>query len=295
MSGAVILLAQLNAATFATMRNVILLALIFTLLAKYAPACNKTPPWWRKPDLSTDLCWLFLPNLLYRYAQLLMVSVGIMLCYGISQPGDVARFLTQGHGPVSQLGFWPQVMIDLLGSDLILYATHRMFHSVRLWRFHAVHHSSRQLEWISATRFHPVDAILHGSLPDVLMLLLGVPPDVLAWIVPFNVASSALVHANLGWRFGPFRYVLASPVFHRWHHTSEVRGGGSNFAATFPFIDLAFGTFYMPADQHPDSYGIDDPGFPADFARQLLHPFLPAQSRGARAGQRPVTPPAPAE
>ena len=40
-----------------------------------------------------------------------------------------------------------------------------------------------------------------------------------------RVFMSAFVHANLNWTLGPFRYVLASPVFHRWHHTALERGG----------------------------------------------------------------------
>ncbi len=91
--------------------------------------------------------------------------------------------------------------------------------------------------------------------------------------MPFNVGTSALVHANLDWDFGWFRYVLVSPVYHRWHHTSAERGGSSNFAGTFPLYDLAFGTFHMPAGQRPDAYGVDDPHFPKGFFGQLLHPF----------------------
>lgn len=91
--------------------------------------------------------------------------------------------------------------------------------------------------------------------------------------MPFNVGTSALVHANLDWDFGWFRYVLVSPVYHRWHHTSAERGGSSNFAGTFPLYDLAFGTFHMPAGQRPDAYEVDDPHFPKGFFGQLLHPF----------------------
>ena len=105
------------------------------------------------------------------------------------------------------------------------------------------------------------------------MLLLGIPPEVLVWLMPFNVGTSALVHANLDWDFGPFRYVLVSPVFHRWHHTSADRGGSSNFAGTFPLYDLMFGTFHMPAGQRPDAYGVDDPHFPSGFLRQLRYPL----------------------
>ena len=106
------------------------------------------------------------------------------------------------------------------------------------------------------------------------MLLLGIPPEVLIWLMPFAVGSSALVHANLDWSFGPFRYVLASPVFHRWHHAGATQGGSRNFAATFPVIDILFGTFYMPTDQRPDVYGIEDAEFPTRFSHQLLRPFV---------------------
>jgi sterol desaturase/sphingolipid hydroxylase (fatty acid hydroxylase superfamily) len=67
--------------------------------------------------------------------------------------------------------------------------------------------------------------------------------------------------------------VIATPVFHRWHHTAAERGGEKNFAATFPLLDLMFGTFYMPKGELPDSYGIADKEFPAGFGAQLAYPF----------------------
>jgi sterol desaturase/sphingolipid hydroxylase (fatty acid hydroxylase superfamily) len=82
------------------------------------------------------------------------------------------------------------------------------------------------------------------------------------------------VHANLNWTLGPFRYVLATPVFHRWHHTSAEDGGNTNFAGTFPIWDLLFGTFRMPEGRLPDNYGVDDQAtFPNEIAGQLAYPF----------------------
>jgi len=270
--------AQLAAATFQSLRNLAVLAAAFTLLSVVIAECNAMPSWWRKRDLSTDICWAVVPQLLYRLAQTLLLVFGIAALYGITDTNEVERFFSEGYGPLAHLGFWPQVALYLLGSDLVMYTTHRLFHSARLWRFHAVHHSSEHLEWTSASRFHPVDQILHGVLADVVMLLLGIPPEVLAWLMPFNVGTSALVHANLDWSFGPFRYVLVSPIYHRWHHTSAKRGS-SNFAGTFPLFDLVFGTFYMPPGQRPDAYGVDDPDFPTDFIGQLRHPFGTSAAR----------------
>jgi sterol desaturase/sphingolipid hydroxylase (fatty acid hydroxylase superfamily) len=90
---------------------------------------------------------------------------------------------------------------------------------------------------------------------------------------PFTIAYSAFVHANLNWTFGPFKYVLASPVFHRWHHTAFDKGGDKNFAGTFPVFDWLFGTFYMPEHELPETYGVDDKEFPDGFGAQLLYPF----------------------
>lgn len=285
MSTVQAVLLPLAAVTFQALRNLTVLAVIFTPLAMVVSACNQMPPWWRKRDLSTDLCWAVVPQLLYRFAQTLLLTIGMAAFYRLSG-ADTERFFTEGHGPLAHLGFWPQMALYLLGSDLVMYATHRSFHSARLWRYHAVHHSSEHLDWISAGRFHPVDQVLHGVLADVAMLLLGIPPEVLAWLMPWNVGTSALVHANLNWDFGRFRYVLVSPVYHRWHHTSAKRGGSSNFAGTFPLYDLIFGTFHMPPGQHPDAYGVDDPDFPRDFFGQLRHPFTRARKQAAAGAGR---------
>ena len=294
MSTIQMVLMPLAAVTFQALRNLAVLAVIFTLLAMVISACNQMPPWWRKRDLSTDLCWAVVPQLLHRFAQTLLLTIGIAAFYGLTSDADIERFFTEGYGPLAHLGFWPQVALYLLGSDLVMYVTHRLFHGARLWRYHAVHHSSEHLEWISAGRFHPVDQILHGVLADVVMLLLGTPPEILAWLMPFNVGTSALVHANLNWDFGPFRYVLVSPVYHRWHHTSAKRGGSSNFAGTFPLYDLIFGTFYMPQDQHPSAYGVDDPDFPTGFFGQLRYPFTQgrtaAESAALNMRERPGGP-----
>jgi sterol desaturase/sphingolipid hydroxylase (fatty acid hydroxylase superfamily) len=90
---------------------------------------------------------------------------------------------------------------------------------------------------------------------------------------PFNVFYSALVHANLNWTYGPLRFVFASPVFHRWHHTTQAEGLDKNFASTFPVLDVLFGTFYMPPGRLPEKFGCGDPEFPEDLLGQFFYPF----------------------
>ncbi len=236
-------------------------------------ACNPGRPWWRKRELVTDLCYWFIIPLLGRYLRIGLLVLGAALLFGVTTDEGLAEFYDNGHGPLAQLPLWLQAAIFLVGEDVIMYGMHRAFHRSALWKYHAVHHSSEELDWISATRFHPVNIFLGAILADVVLLLAGISPNVLVVLGLFTVAHSAFVHANLNWTLGPFKYVLAGPVFHRWHHTMAERGGEKNFAPTFPVLDLLFGTFYMPKNELPDAYGIADRSFPPSFGRQMLYPY----------------------
>jgi sterol desaturase/sphingolipid hydroxylase (fatty acid hydroxylase superfamily) len=158
-------------------------------------------------------------------------------------------------------------------SDFMLYWLHRMFHGGGFWKYHAIHHSSEDLDWISAARFHPVNLFVGTIAVDVILLMAGISPNIMLWVGPFTTFHSAFVHANLNWTLGPFKYVLATPVFHRWHHTSLEQGGNTNFAGTFPIWDIVFGTFRMPANELPGHYGVDDQQFPGEIGGQLAYPF----------------------
>jgi sterol desaturase/sphingolipid hydroxylase (fatty acid hydroxylase superfamily) len=236
-------------------------------------ACNPGRPWWHKRQLVTDLCyWVIIP-LFARYLRIGLLVMGAALLFGITSADGLIEFYDNGHGPLAQLPLAVQAAIFLVGSDVMNYWIHRAFHGSAMWRYHAVHHSSEDLDWLSAARFHPVNIFLGSVATDVVLLLAGISPNVLVFLGPFTVAHSAFVHANLNWTLGPFRYVLAGPVFHRWHHTAAEVGGEKNFASTFPILDVLFGTFYMPASKLPDAYGIADRSFPPSFGEQMIYPF----------------------
>ncbi len=126
---------------------------------------------------------------------------------------------------------------------------------------------------MSTQRFHPLNQWFAFTLVDTAMLLIGFAPEAFAALALFNITFSAFVHANLNWTLGPLKYVIATPVFHRWHHTSVEEGGSKNFAPTFPILDVMFGTFYMPKGKLPENYGVSDPEFPEGFIDQMFYPF----------------------
>ena len=249
-----------------------ILATVFTVLTYYW-ACNPGYVWWRKREVLTDLMYWFFVPLITRMVRISLLIMGAGVLFNMHTPEELIAFYDNGHGPLAQLPFVVQLVLFMVVSDFLLYWTHRFFHGPAMWKYHAIHHSSEDVDWISAARFHPVNLFLGTVAVDVILLLAGISPDVMVWLGPFTIFHSAFVHANLNWTLGPFKYVIATPVFHRWHHTGLEEGGDTNFAGTFPIWDILFGTFRMPKGVLPGEYGAGDPVMPHDFPEQIAYPF----------------------
>jgi sterol desaturase/sphingolipid hydroxylase (fatty acid hydroxylase superfamily) len=250
----------------------LVLAIVFSVLSHFW-ACNPGKPWWQKRELVTDMVYWFFVPVFARVLRIGLLVLGAGVVFRIHDADELIAFYENGHGPLAQLPEWLQGLLFLVLSDFMLYWTHRLFHGGEFWKYHAVHHSSEELEWISAARFHPINLILGTIVVDVILLMAGISPNVMIWVGPFTTFHSAFVHANLNWTLGPFKYVLATPVFHRWHHTPMEEGGNTNFAGTFPIWDILFGTFRMPQGQLPAVYGKDEATMPGEFVGQLAFPF----------------------
>ena len=80
------------------------------------------------------------------------------------------------------------------------------------------------------------------------------------------------IHSNTRWRFPGIRWLIATPEFHHWHHTSDEEGIDKNFAAFLPLWDRLFGTAHMP-DHWPKNYGTVKFQPPESYLGQLFYPF----------------------
>jgi sterol desaturase/sphingolipid hydroxylase (fatty acid hydroxylase superfamily) len=294
------LLRQVAASIFTTVSgflpSAIAFAALFTLLSLFSSqACNPGKAWWRNPGLVTDICYLMIIPFVAPYLRTSLIVAGATLLSGVVTEKDVIDYFEHGRGPFGSLPFWGQVVSYTVASDFLLYWTHRMFHGAAFWRFHAVHHSAEQVDWTTAYRFHPVNLWLGSFLVADIMLALGISPSVLLFLVPFDTTTAAFVHANLNWSLGPLKYVVATPVFHRWHHTRPEEAGNANFGSLLSLWDVLFGTFQMPQSKLPVRYGIDEPGYPQGFLDQLAHPFRDLIAQAARGAAKPdATSPPPA-
>ena len=136
-----------------------MLALVFSVLSHFW-ACNPGTPWWRKRELVTDICYWFFVPVFARVLRIGLLVLGASVVFDIHDADELIAFYDNGHGPLSELPLWLQAVLFLVLSDFMLYWLHRMFHGGGFWKYHAIHHSSEDLDWISAARFHPVNLFL---------------------------------------------------------------------------------------------------------------------------------------
>ena len=168
---------------------------------------------------------------------------------------------------------WLQFAEILLAVDFMTYWVHRAFHQVPwLWSFHAIHHSSKQLDWLAGSRMHPVDVLVTRAAAFLPVFVLGFAPGALYAYLAFVSFHAVFIHANLRWRFPGLRWLIATPEYHHWHHTSDEEGLDKNFAGFLPLWDLVFGTAHQPA-HWPKNYGTVRFQPPEDYLGQLAYPF----------------------
>ena len=169
---------------------------------------------------------------------------------------------------------WLQVIEIIVIADIGFYFAHRAFHHwPLLWRFHAIHHSSEQLDWAATFKVHPVDQALTKSASFIPVFALGYSPDAIVIFGAIFYFHGLLLHSNTRIDLGPLRWVIASPQFHHWHHAEEKAAHDMNFAGQLPVIDALFGTLLLPGKDMPKSYGIEEET-PRWLVPQLLYPFV---------------------
>lgn len=202
----------------------------------------------------------------------LILYVMLLAAMGVLDAG-AAALVPQLRLWIGSRSFLVQAAIALLVGDLGVYAIHRLQHTVPwLWRFHAVHHSAEELDWLIGFRFHPIDLFLLRVVSLGPLVALNVAPSAIAIFVGVSGWQSWLVHANVRMPYGPLRWLLVSPEFHHWHHSAEREAYDRNYASLVASWDVLFGTVYLPSGRQPSRYGIED-ALPSGWIGRFFHPF----------------------
>lgn len=231
-----------------------------------------------------DLVYLFLNGLVIKIGLALIIVLIVTLSEHII-PLSLRDWIASQPS-------WIQIIELIIFADLGFYSAHRLFHTIPfLWKFHAVHHSIEELDWLAAFRVHPVDQILTKGFSLAPCFALGFSEWAIATFAVIYYWHSLLLHSNVRLRFGPVRWLVTLPDVHHWHHSNQPEAYNKNFSAQTPLWDLVFRTAYMPKGQIPSSYGTSEP-VPSTYVRQLLYPFAGKRqgqpSKASTAGAPPI-------
>lgn len=179
---------------------------------------------------------------------------------------------------IARMPWLLQFFFAVVIADFSEYFIHLALHKVPfLWRFHAIHHSSKALDWIAGSRSHFVDdTLVRGFI--LVPLMFGFSQAIIFAYLIFVTLHATWTHCNFGPNAKWIEKYLVMPRYHHWHHTSQKEGIDKNFAIHFPWIDRLFGTYYYP-EQWPEKYGLDGEEISPSFWAQTIEAFTPRKKR----------------
>ena len=174
---------------------------------------------------------------------------------------------------------WLQIVVYFLLYDFIQWAIHNALHRVPfLWRFHKVHHSAREMSFVAHFRFHFMEIVFYRiGLFVFLSYLMNFKLEYSFYIYAGATLVGHLNHANLGWDYGPLKYIFNNPKMHIWHHAKEMPEShpmGMNFGLTLSVWDYIFRTNYVPSDGRDIELGFPEiEKYPKGIVQQWLTAF----------------------
>lgn len=196
---------------------------------------------------------------------------GVAIAYVVLINPFVARLFpeTLGLGPVlritqDHLPGWAAPAAPILLAILSVfilnfsqYWAHRAQHALPwLWKFHAVHHSVRDMDSLNAVT-HPIDTVFWQLARGALLTVIVVDFEMVLWIAGILMIHDRFLHTRARVNFGVFRDILIDNRHHFVHHSRDPRDFDKNFSAVFTFWDRIFGTYAAPRDIRQVVTGMD--------------------------------------
>ena len=228
--------------------DMFMLAIVYVPLERLFPRVAQPV---LRDGFGTDLAYFFVNHVLVHVLLFLAVFPATTFL-GWARQEPLAR-------AVASQPLILQVLQMVVIADLFQYGIHRLFHEVPfLWRMHAVHHSSKQLDWLAGSRLHLVDIVVVRSVTFAPLFIIGFSEDAVRAYAVYVAITGVFLHANVRFRFGVLERIVTTPRYHAFHHASDAEAVDKNFAFHLPVIDRLFGTQYLPDGAWPRCYGIGE-------------------------------------
>jgi sterol desaturase/sphingolipid hydroxylase (fatty acid hydroxylase superfamily) len=197
---------------------------------------------------------------------------GAFLC-GLIAPGIAALHV---RPLLPSWAFPGGLLCGLVVGDFAYYWFHRFEHRF-LWRWHAVHHSPRELHGLSGYH-HPAESVLQLFFWSVPVGLIVPNPFGPTLLFAVTMTWDQYVHSNTAVGLGPARIFLADNRFHRIHHSLAPEHWDHNFGVLFPWWDMMFGTAWMPKRDEWPEVGVPEYGEIRSVSELLARPLMRAKT-----------------
>jgi sterol desaturase/sphingolipid hydroxylase (fatty acid hydroxylase superfamily) len=117
-----------------------------------------------------------------------------------------------------------QLVIFFFIADFVQWLIHNLLHRIPLlWKFHKVHHSVKEMGFAAHLRYHFLETFVYQTLKYIsLSMIFGFSLEYAYYLYAFTVIIGHLNHANVGWDYGPLKYLFNNPKMHIWHHAKEL-------------------------------------------------------------------------
>ncbi|MEM8981169.1 MAG: sterol desaturase family protein [Pseudomonadota bacterium] len=198
---------------------------------------------------------------------LVALNYGAMVLFA----ADINRFAQRVYAdmgiPTLPASFWADTpmwlicVVGIVARDFADYWNHRLMHTKWGWPTHAAHHSDTHVNAFTTYRVHIFEWLVM-NFSYILILTWMQIPEAIPAVLMFAHLHNLYVHMDLPFEHGPLKYLVASPVYHRWHHADVPEAYGKNLANVIPAWDVMFGTYYYPGRCNEEmgalKTGVDD-------------------------------------
>lgn len=187
-------------------------------------------------------------------------KVGLTFGVALVTGGWLHDWLRERAGISLSLGGMP-LLIQYTGYFLLVtfwdYWQHRLEHSRYFWPIHRYHHSADEFHILTSMRVHPAtfSRVIAMTLP---LAVVNAPPSLIAGTAFGATILRFIIHSRIDSDFGWIgRWLLQSPIGHRFHHRLNPAGLASNLSL-FPVWDRLFGTWQDGGSQRV-AIGVAEP------------------------------------
>lgn len=241
-------------------------------------------PWRREQKIFRKDFWL---DTFYMFFNFFLLNLIVLIFLSNTAEAIFNDVLKLVHLEVSDfelldvdaLPYGLGLAVFFIVSDFVQWNTHRLLHRVPfLWNFHKVHHSVKEMGFAAHLRYHWMEPVVYKSILYIPIAIIGgFDAQDVAIVHFFALTVGHLNHANLGWDYGPFRYIFNNPKMHIWHHAKQLPKHvryGVNYGLTLSIWDYLFKTDHVPHDGRDIELGFEgDTSFPKGFLSQELYPL----------------------